>query len=279
MRVATVPLHGWLATPTRRNALKGIFIAPAILMLGVAVQSKSAYMDLERLVDNRNVDQYISAYVEVVRATDAVLARGKRDSQEIDRVSRMWIEGADKGRLKALPLETYNDAIHVGVKGQILASAKGLSHALIVRANKSTAERRYGDAAGDLVTACLILQPLRYSDLTSVAVVSGHQRRILRELADLWPKVDEKQRSKLCAQLEAVRRDKKRFDEVVRQERRVAVVENSYRIEVAHAMGQSKPELDVEAELPMLTKVAESVDIQSGEIIDGIADPKQIARA
>jgi hypothetical protein len=260
-------MQGWLATPTRRNALKGIFIAPAILMLGVAVQSRPNYIDFDRLITDVTADQKISQYVPVVRATDTLLSQSRRTPEDLERVARLWTEGADTGKLKPLRAQTYEDSIHLGVKGQILSCAKALAHELDKSSKTARAEGNYAASAEYLVTAMRLMQPLRYSDLTSIAVVGGAQRRYLKELALVWPQLDDTKRSSLAGQIEEIKPDPAEIEEAIHQERRLAVVERSRLKEVAQATGKQKPDSTPDEDLPIIIRVCRNTEGQLGHLV------------
>lgn len=263
-----MPMQGWLATPTRRNALKGIFIAPAVLMLGVAVQSRPNYIDYDRLIDNQEVDRRITAYIDVVRTTETVLHKQKKDPAAIDRVAKSWIEGAEQGRLMPLPSQASDDSIHLGVKGQVLTAAKNVAVLLHDRGMKRAEDGQYAAAAHDIVSGMQVMQSLRYSDLTSVAVVAGQNRRMLRSLQHIWPRVPSLEKGVISGKLEELKPDRESIEQVLHQERKVAVVEESKALEIAAAQGQPQVRSSVAEDLGMIVRVAEKSEQDCLESIE-----------
>jgi hypothetical protein len=248
--------------------MKGVFIAPAILMLGVAVQSRPNYIDFDRMIVDQETDRRITAYIPIVRTTEGLLSDKHATDAQVRRTAEEWIKQAKSGKLQALRAEATDDSIHLGIKGQILSAAKGLSSLLVHQADREIETGQYGLAATDLLKAANLVEPLRYSDLTSVAVVGNHQRRLLKRLNQIWDRVPAQEKSALKATLHDIKPQPDQFTAVVHQERRLAVVEDVRSREVALAAGKKPNTITLESDLGLIVTLGRDTDKENQRLID-----------
>jgi hypothetical protein len=128
----------------------------------------------------------------------------------------------------------------MGVKSQIASAAKDLANVLRRYALKSAADGDNETAVKDLVRAIRVIEPLRYSDTGSVAVIDNYHRRTLLGIKGIWPSLTDNQKATLRPVIAEITPDKARFEEVVRADRRLEVV---YKIQ-AEDISRAMPNLD-----------------------------------
>ena len=233
MRVDKMPFHGWLATPTRRNAIKGILIAPSLMMMGVAAQSKPTYVDFDVIASNADADKRITAYIDVVRDTEKVTKGPKADPLAVRKVAQKWVSQSKQGKLLRLVPEAATDIITNGVKGQILDCTRGITRHLATYAESQARKGDFDGAAGSLTLAMEVLQPIRYSDVVSVAVTGSIQHRLMRQLEPIWDKVQPNTKAKLRGDISMLRGDAAMFQKTLKTERRLAAIEDIRRLQIA----------------------------------------------
>ncbi|MEZ0324966.1 MAG: hypothetical protein ACAH95_03605 [Fimbriimonas sp.] len=271
MRVANVPIHGWLATPTRRNALKGIFIAPSLLMLGIAAQSNPSYVDYDSLISNREIDARITNYVGVVRETEQMMESGASNPDKLRKVASHWASEAKAGRLLPLPPQGAEDTFMVGVKSQIMSNSRNLATRLCNHAHAEAEKKQYDRAAQDFVLAMQVLQPIRYSDATTMAIVSGRQRQIVKQLMRFWHRVSPNVRMSVKPFIASLEGDKEQLERVIREEHRVAAIAFAQAEEMAVATGDvPDTALRFTASAELLADAARRADESSRKAVAGI---------
>ncbi len=238
MRVANVPMQGWLATPTRRNALKGILIAPSFMMLGLAMQPSPSFMDYDDMISSKEVDARITNYVGVVGEAEKALDSLPPDRLAVRKVATMWASQAEQGLLRPLPAQGTEDTFVNGVKGQILRSARGLSSALGKSAGAAIKEKQFNLAAQELALGIKVLQPLRYSDATATSVVGSIQKRLLNQLQDCWPHLSKNAQAEARPVIAMVQGSPAELARVIRDEHRLAAIAFAQDSEMALARGE-----------------------------------------
>jgi hypothetical protein len=211
-------------------------------MLGVAVQSKTDYVDYEELTSSAEVESRITAYIDVVRATEPIMERSGVTIEELRELAHMWIQGEESGALRELPPSSPEDTMYMGIRSQILRPAKDLAHKLTARGQTAAEEGRTGEALEDMLLSLRVVHPLRYSDASSLATVGLQQRKTLQLIEELLPKLDDEQRERLREELPRYRSDAERLERTIRSVKRVAVLEQIHAREVAEAKGEDLDE-------------------------------------
>jgi hypothetical protein len=237
-------------------------------MLGVAVQSRPNYIDYDHMISSREAEARITNYVPIVRESERVLRSRNKDPRLIRQAANKWWQGAANGELLPLPQLGPDDEIYNGVKGQILNAARDLSSDLCQFGEDELAARKYGEAAHDFAMGLLVLQPLKYSDLPSIAIVGTAQRRLLSQMSVAWPRLSSDEKRTIKGMLAHVRVDEASLQSLMRNEKRVAIIEQAQTYEMARAEGKAPPPaVNTEENLALLHRLAQSAERNTSKML------------
>jgi hypothetical protein len=222
------------------------------------------------MVSIADADARISAYVDVVRATEAAEQSGANPTTYRS-IAHDWASEAKEGKLKPLLPQGAEDTMNSGVKAQILASAKLICKKLRTASDAEAKQMRYASAAKDLVLAMQVLQPIRYSDIVTVAVVGSQQRQLMRKLQSLWPNLPKGERTKLQSEIAYVKDQPEMLDLTMKVERRVAVVEEAWEYELAAAQGDfEQPSLEYSTGMNAAARTARRLDTENARTLSNL---------
>jgi hypothetical protein len=223
----------WLVARMHDSAALAVCLLPPIVLGLAAFRSQPVRSGYEDAMFDPVVNARISAYVEVVRDTERLERLGHFEPAALRAVAGEWIEGATAGRLKALPMQRADDTILSGAKLQISQASSFVSLQLQNLAMGEISRGEISSAAKDLMSAALVPQCIRYSDLSSVAVVSAEQRGVLRRLKDILPRTDRTTKKWIAFQMPLLKTDQKALDRALHDEARFDRLEQARLSDIA----------------------------------------------
>lgn len=187
----------------RTLVYKLMVIAPAVLVLGIGVQSRTYLDPFDRDAAPPTEQQKINAYVPVVRDTTALLARAQIAPEELRSMAQRWVDGAASGELAHLTPVDWEDQWQDSPKGDAFAARLELAVRLS-RTSQDVNADQPGVVVQDLLLSYRLLDVLKYSDLNSVFSASSQQRSVLNQARDWLEKVPADRRESLAASVRAL---------------------------------------------------------------------------
>jgi hypothetical protein len=213
-------------------------LAPVALGMGFAIHPAATGYEFDSIDASKEANARIDNYLDVVRLAEQ--AKHSKDPEALRSTANAWIEGNRTRELMPLYPQTFDDGMQTGVKQQIYSSGRSVATQMTRLAADEGRKGDFDQAAGDYVRAATMLEPLRYSDTASVALVSALQRQCLEEMKTIWPKVSTLRKLSLQGDIAAVRIDPERLEDTMRAERRVNIMGKLW-FDAMNAAGGSDP--------------------------------------
>jgi hypothetical protein len=228
------------AGAAKNVAIKMMVLTPLVLGMGFAVHPSPTPGDIDMISASKSSHQAIGNYVEVVRASEKLTSSSSPD--EIRKVAHGWVTEGRAGTLRALPPESPDDTLQSGVKGQILAAGRITMIRMENVAKAESSKGEFDHAAEDLVSGAMVMEPLKFSGSSAVAVVGAQQKRMLRALEEAWPKVSTLKKMDLKSDLEELRITDDEVEMARKAERKAIILSDLWAERMIEAGGE--PEID-----------------------------------
>lgn len=156
--------------------------APALFLVGIGINARTLSTDYEFVSNDSRTECRIQAYVPYLRSAVKTLSPAHRASEdEITRIAQYWVEGAERGELRALNPIAYDDTSSDGAKGEVFDARSRIAGRLINRIPDEMTGNLH-KAVTDTVLAVRLASILKYSDFVSLFNCSTEQRRAIQHI-------------------------------------------------------------------------------------------------
>jgi hypothetical protein len=228
----------WHTTRSGGTALRALVLMPAVFVLSVAFEPRPATVDSYDLTYSERADADMMAYIPVVKDTQATLRADRTSADKLRQVADEWVAGTQSGELRPLVQQRADDSILQGVKSEVYSALRDLTSSLDRMAIEELRKGHPKQAIMDWTQSAMVAQGLKYSDMTSVALLGSHQRRMLRQINTNLPKLSPEDRNAVEKKLEFIRPDEEAFKRVCRLDYHFQIIEIARRREIARAGGK-----------------------------------------
>jgi hypothetical protein len=172
----------------RRLAYWLLVLWPALLLGSIGLQARFGAVPFVLPSSLEVQRERLSAYADILEETRAVLAKKSRDGDVLELAAMDWIQQARDGVLQPLYPSLAGDTIRNGVKNEIFDARRDLASRL---ANSSArhAEKNPRLAALRIMLAIELSEIVKYADFDAVAVTAEDERRFLKLLENILPRL------------------------------------------------------------------------------------------
>ena len=206
---------GW-----RRFVNELLLVSPLLFLACITVQARTRTEGFSRVEYSQGMDRKIAAYIEPVRLLERALAHGRSEATGVRRVAEVWRKEAQSGALQPLLPEFPDDSTRDGIKGQIRSAADELGSQLQRQARLEIAAGKFWQAADLAMLSIEAIQPVKYSDLYAVGVISTRQNYSLELLDECIGNLDPQEKRQIAKRLEAIKRLERPLSYLVMVEQR-----------------------------------------------------------
>ncbi len=201
---------------------KLMIIAPFVLMSSIALKARTTLPDFEFVACNKAENHEIENYRDVVAATEEACPVGQLlDLGQARKLAKMWIDGAQSGKLQSLDSVAFEDTMRDGVKAEILHANMLIAESLNEYARDEIKQGKFDLAAKDTVLAAKALDVTKFSDFASLSACAMVQRRSLESVTLLLPKVSPSVRDMLYAQVAGMKSNETVLGRLAMRERQL----------------------------------------------------------
>jgi hypothetical protein len=168
----------------RTFVYKTLLAGSALFTAGVGVKTQTNYDDFETVAYGKVQNDRVSAYTDIVSATEQIRTIPFRDIDptKARELARRWISEHRAGKLTELTPVALEDSFDIPVKNEILEACSSLA---IFMNQTATRGLQAGDpvgAAKDALQAIEVASVIKYSDFETVGSMSQIQKKSIQIL-------------------------------------------------------------------------------------------------
>jgi hypothetical protein len=182
----------------RKLVYRSMVFAPAIFLVGLGVHARSLSDNFNFVANDPGRERAVLAYVPYLKKSDGFVDWTQNQSfEEARRVAKIWIEGAEQGKLKPLTPVAFEDTSSEGAKSEIFQVSSRIVTRLLQGVTRSIAAKNYHEATEDVVLAVRLANVLKHSDFISLFNNATAQRRGIQEIVEVADHLTAEDREKI----------------------------------------------------------------------------------
>ncbi len=179
--------------------------APVAIILGLSLNTRVQTHAFEPIASTPMQDKQVTAYRAVLRhSLEATAHRREASPDRLRAVGAEWVRGAAEGTLRPLEPVYYGDTMEESVKEQILAAQEAVIRRLVRQALREAEAKRYEQAAQDVMLSLEVARVLKYSDFSSLVLISTRSGRGYSLIGRVLPHLGAGTRAELARRLRAL---------------------------------------------------------------------------